>query len=59
MAPEQRADADVDHRTDIIALGVMLQALGDPAPLAAIARKARATDRDARYGISPGVGGST
>ena len=50
MAPEQqRGDADVDHRADIHALGIMLALLGDPPPLAAIARKASAADRDARY----------
>jgi serine/threonine protein kinase len=52
MAPEQeRADAAVDPRADIFALGAMLAHLiGDaPAALAAIAGKARNTDADRRY----------
>jgi serine/threonine protein kinase len=52
MAPEQeRADAAVDPRADIFALGAMLAHLiGDaPAALAAIAGKARNADADRRY----------
>jgi eukaryotic-like serine/threonine-protein kinase len=50
MAPEQqRGDGDVDQRADIHALGVMLALVGDAPPLAAIARKAAAADREARY----------
>jgi serine/threonine protein kinase len=50
MAPEQaRGDAAVDHRTDVFALGTMLEAIADAPPVRAIARKARSADPGARY----------
>jgi serine/threonine protein kinase len=52
MPPEQEAASGVDPRADVFALGAMLaQLAGDaaPAPLRAIALKARAPDANARY----------
>jgi eukaryotic-like serine/threonine-protein kinase len=54
MAPEQaRHAANVDNRSDVFALGVILEGMlpsPPPKPLAAIARRARAAEADQRYG---------
>ena len=54
MAPEQAAGAvSADARVDVFALGALLEAMLPapmPRPLAAVARKARASNPDGRYG---------
>jgi serine/threonine protein kinase len=50
MAPEQaRGDAFVDQRADVFALGAMLESIAGPAPVLAIARKARSAEAGSRY----------
>lgn len=50
MPPEQERGDTLDERSDIFALGAILEALaGGERPLLAIARKAKAPEPDARY----------
>jgi len=57
MAPEQlRADAQLDERADVYALGAMLAATAaDTAALVAVADKARSADPAARYQSVPAL----
>jgi serine/threonine protein kinase len=58
MPPEQSgAAASVDHRADVFALGAMLQEIGGPAAILAIAAKAQAPDPRARYQSVPTLAG--